>query len=112
METLLQDIRYALRGLRRAPAFTLVAVLTLALGVGVNSSIFSVVNAILFRPLQVERPNELVDIFGHAATSPTHETLSYPNYVSYRDQATTVSGLVGYSNFFAHLSIDGSSDLV
>lgn len=112
METLLQDIRYALRGLRRAPGFTLVAVLTLALGVGVNSSIFSVVNAILFRPLPVERPNELVDIFGHPATSPTHETLSYPNYVSYRDRATTISGLIGYSNFFAHLSIDGSSDLV
>jgi predicted permease len=112
METLLQDIRYAARGLLKAPGFTLVALLTLALGIGVNSSIFSVVNAILFQPLPVARPNELVDIYGHQSTSSAYETHSYPNYVAYRSQTTTLSDLVGYSNFFAHLSIDGSSDLV
>ena len=112
METLMQDLRYAVRGLRKAPAFTLVALLTLALGIGVNSSIFSVVNAILFRPLPVDRPNELVDIYGHEATSSEHATHSYPNYVTYRSQTATLSDLIGYSNFFAHLSIGGSSDLV
>ena len=86
--------------------------LTLALGIGVNSAIFSVVNAILFRPLPVERPNELVDIYGHASTSTSHETHSYPNYVTYREQTKTLASLVGYSNFFAHVSIEGSSDLV
>ena len=111
MENLTQDIRYAVRGLRKAPGFTIVALLTLALGIGVNSSIFSVVNAILFRPLPVERPNELVDIYGHESTSSTHDTHSYPNYVTYRSQTTTLSELIGYSNFFAHLAIDGSSDL-
>src|SRR5678809_1629988 len=112
METLMQDLRYALRGLRKAPAFTLVALLTLALGIGVNSGIFSVVNAILYRPLPVERPNELVDIYGRESNSSAHETSSYPNYLDYRAQSTTVSSLIAYSNFFAHLSIDGSSDLV
>src|SRR6476661_8694227 len=104
METLRQDIRYAIRGLRKAPAFTLVALLTLALGIGVNSSIFSVVNAILYRPLPVERPNELVDIYGHESTSSEHATNSYPNYLAYRSGTKTLSELIGYSNFFAHLS--------
>ena len=112
METLRQDIRYALRGLRKAPAFTLVALLTLALGIGVNSGIFSVVNAILYRPLPVERPNELVDIYGRESTSNEHATHSWPNYVTYRSQTATLSDLIGYANFFAHLSIEGSSDLV
>ncbi len=112
MENLVQDIRYAARGLRKAPAFTIVALLTLALGIGVNSAIFSVVNALLFRPLPVERPDQLVDIYGRESNSSAHETSSYPNYIAYRAQTTTLSSLIAYSNFFAHLSIDGSSDLV
>ena len=112
METLLQDVRYALRGLRRAPAFTAVALLTLALGIGVNASIFSVVNAILFRPLPVEKPADLVDIYGHAATATTHDTHSYPNYIDYRANARTLASVAAYSNFFANLSIQGSSEIV
>jgi len=112
METFRQDLRYAARGLRRSPAFTLVALVTLALGIGVNSSIFSVVNAILFRPLPVERPEELVEIYGHQSTSSEHGTHSYPNYLTYRSATTTLSELVGHSNFFANLSIAGSSDIV
>jgi predicted permease len=112
METLSQDIRYAARGLLKAPGFTLVALLTLALGIGVNSSIFSVVNAILFRPLPVERPSELVDIYGRQATASEHGTSSYPNYLTYRGATATLSHLIGHSNFFANLSIEGSSDLV
>lgn len=112
MESLLQDVRYALRGLRRTPGFTLVALLTLALGIGVNSAIFGVVNAILFRPLPVERPSELVNIYGHTATSNTHDTHSYPNYLDYRQQTTTLSGLTAYSNFFAHASMGQGSSLV
>jgi predicted permease len=112
MDDLRSDLRYAIRGLLRSPGFTLVAIVTLALGIGVNSSIFSLVNAVLLRPLPVDDPEQLVDIYAHTSTSTFHDSNSYPNYLDYREQAQTLSGLVGYSNFFASLSIDGSSELV
>lgn len=112
MDALLQDLRYAVRGIVKSPGFALVAVITLALGIGVNSSIFSLVNAVLLRPLPVHAPEELIDIYGHTATSSSHDTNSYPNYLDYREQAQSLSGLMGFTNFFANLSIEGSSELV
>ena len=112
MEELIHDLRYGFRGLRHSPAFALVAVVTIALGIGVNSTIFSLVNAVLFRPLPVDRPEQLVDVYGHSATSSSHDANSYPNFLDYREQAETLSGMMAFSNFFANLSLEGRSELV
>lgn len=112
MDALLRDIRYGFRSLTRARGFSLVAIVTIALGIGVNSTIFSLVSAVLFRPLPVDAPEELVDVYGHTATSSSHDTSSYPNLLDYQAQTETLSGLMGYTNFFANLSIAGSSELV
>ncbi len=91
LETLVQDLRYALRMLRRNPGFTSVAVLSLALGIGANALVFSVINALLLRPLPVENPDQLVFLENKSFNSQ-----SFPNYRDLRDRNKTFSGMVGY----------------
>ncbi|MBA3440890.1 MAG: ABC transporter permease [Pyrinomonadaceae bacterium] len=96
MRTLWQDIRYGVRMLAKAPGFTLVAVLALALGIGANSATFSAVNAFLLRPLPVEDPDQLVVPFESDRDGRDFNEISYPDYVDYRDQNEVFSGLVGH----------------
>jgi len=112
VDDLIRDLRYGIRGLLKSPGFTAVAVITIALGIGVNSTIFSLVNAVLLKPLPVERSQELVDVYGHSATSSSHDSNSYPNFLDYKKQTETLSGMMAYTNFFANLSVEGSSELV
>ncbi|HKS27516.1 MAG TPA: ABC transporter permease [Pyrinomonadaceae bacterium] len=84
METLWQDLRYSLRMLLKSPGFTLVAILALALGIGANTAIFSVVNAVLLRPLPYKDPDRLVIFWEKSATQDT--SISYLNYQDWRDQ--------------------------
>src|SRR6266404_4014344 len=91
MRILLQDLRYAVRMLAKNPGFTLIAVLTLALGIGANTVVFSVLNALLLRPLAVERPNELA--FLESQNGPSQ---SFPNYKDLRDRNRTFVELIGY----------------
>jgi predicted permease len=112
MDDVIRTLRIAFRSLRSAPGFTTVAVVTLALGIGVNATIFSLVNAVLYRPLPVEAPDRLVNLYGHSVTSASHDALSYPNFLDYREQAETLDGVMAHTNFFASLSVRGSSELV
>ncbi len=97
MQSLWQDLRYGARMLLKHPGFTLIAVVTLALGIGANTAIFSSVNAFLFRPLPVERPEELVMAFvGGKHQTRVWDHLSYPDYADFREQNQSFSGLAAY----------------
>lgn len=90
MGTLLQDMRYALRTLRRTPGFTLAAVLTIALGIGVNTAVFSLANAILLRPADAADPTRLVRVYSNTHSPLQREQLDYV-----RARSRTVTGLFG-----------------
>src|SRR5436305_7711238 len=96
MEALWQDIRYAARLLAKSPAFTALAVLALALGIGANTAIFSLINAVLLRPLAgVEAPDQLV-AFERLQGGRTYDSFGYPDYLDYRSQSETFSGLAAH----------------
>src|SRR5437763_5780764 len=92
MEDLLLDVRYALRALRQSSAFTLVAILTLMLGIGANVLVFGVVNAVLLRPLEVGEPHNLYQLRLKPWTSGKALTTSYPAVEDYRQRNATFSG--------------------
>ncbi|MGH9768484.1 MAG: ABC transporter permease [Blastocatellia bacterium] len=105
MQTLWQDLRYGLRMLRRNPGFTIAAALSLALGIGANTAIFSVVNAALLRPLPVKEPDRLVGLYRKIPQDRNHNRFSYPNYLDTRDRNQSFSGLAAY--YFTPLNLSG-----
>jgi predicted permease len=102
MNTLLQDIRYALRQLRKSPAFTVTVIVTLALGIGANAAVFTLFDQVLLRMLPVERPKELVrfnwtgDFSGSSSSfgGNQHDFFSYPMYKELRDQNQVFAGML------------------
>jgi predicted permease len=94
---LLQDVRYAVRSFAKSPVFTLVVLATLALGIGANTAIFTLVDVVLLRPLPVQEPDELVDIWTTCRRGFTHCSSSYPDFLDYRDRNRTLQDVAAFS---------------
>jgi predicted permease len=111
METILKDIRFGFRRLIKTPGFAIIAILSLALGIGANTAIFSLVNMVLFRPLPVPNPEQIVSI---SATSKDGGpgAHSYPNYVDFRDRNEVLSGFLAYRFSPMSLSRNGNNEKV
>lgn len=96
METLISDIRLGIRGLRKQPGFTLIAVITLALGIGANTAIFSIVSAVLLRSLPYAQPESLVVPWGNQDDMLQSSALSYPDFADWRAQTQTLENVAAY----------------
>src|SRR5262245_21523990 len=106
METLTKDIRYAIRSLIRYPAFTVIAVVTLALGIGANTAIFSVVNALLLRPLPFTEPDKLIQVWEASIKQGQRHDVSYPNFADWRDRNQSLQQIAAYSDRTFNLTDD------
>ena len=97
MRTVLRDLRYGIRMLAKTPGFTIVAVLSLALGIGVNTTVFSLLDAVMLRSLPVQHPEEIVDIATRVGGGEPHTDFSYPLYTALRDRNEVLAGMLAYS---------------
>jgi hypothetical protein len=112
-----QDLKYGVRQLRRSPGFAITAILSLTLGIGANTAIFTLSDQILVRLLPVERPRELVQLKAEGGrvgsqSGDGRRTFSWPAYLALRDSNQVFSGLTGQSTTSAGLMVDGRNELV
>ncbi len=115
LENLFVDFRYGWRMLRKSPGFTIAAIITLALGIGANTAIFSVVDAVMLRPLPVKNSAQLVDVdnqLRQKALFLTDVSLSYPEYQDLVRQSTSFSSLLAYDPSLFALEREGGSQIV
>ena len=108
-DRLLQDVGYGTRLLRRHPLFTATAILSFGLGIGANTTIFSLVNALLLRELRVSHPEELVEI-GNTIPGGRGTSYSYPTYETIRDESTAFSGVLATAKFAVTASLEQTSE--
>ncbi|MEW6738148.1 MAG: ABC transporter permease, partial [Acidobacteriota bacterium] len=108
METLLKDLHYGIRLLWKNPGFTIVAVLSLALGIGANTTIFTLVNAVFLKPLPLREPHQLVSVYGSDERNTggvfNYMPISYLNFLDYKKQNDVFSGLVAFQNVAMNMS--------
>ncbi len=113
METLLQDLRYGLRRLTKQSSFTAIAIFTLALGIGATTTIFSVVNSIILKPLPYREPDRLAMVWmDNSRINVKEDWHSYPNYVDYRDNNQTFEDIAIFNNRSFNLTGDGEPERV
>ena len=113
MRTLFQDIRYGMRMLLKNPAMTTVAALTLALGIGANTTIFSAVNGLMLRPLPVANADRLVVFDGHArGAANSSSQFPFPDFQEIRSQADGFSDVLGYTLSLAGMEHQGKVEPV
>jgi predicted permease len=111
MDRSLQDVRFAIRSLGRRPGFVAAVTLTLALGIGANTAVFSLVDAVLLHPLPVQKPHELVALYHTLeGTSREDDAVPYPLYETLRRETRSLAGLVGFRNIDIGVRIDGRSE--
>jgi len=110
MGTLSREIRFGLRALLRQPGFTFAAVLSLALGIGANSALFGMFNSLLWKPLPVEAPDELVVFYSRRDAQSFYQPLSYPEYREFQALTGVFAGVIGYSPAEMSLRIEGRDD--
>ncbi len=111
MDSLLHDLRYAFRSLRRAPGFAIIAIITLGLGIAVNTTVFSVINGILLRPLPVPHPEQITVLGLQQNGDSTFQSFSYPDYQDItRDTSGVFSDVFGYNVTLSALNADNRGD--
>jgi putative ABC transport system permease protein len=110
METLLRDIRYGTRSLLKRPGFTAIALIALALGIGANTAIFSLVNAVLLRPLPFADPDRLVWVFGNIRNGGNRASVSPLDFLDYRQQNTTFEEFAAQFSFPIALNLTGNGE--
>ena len=112
MDRLTQDLRFAVRRLLKKPLFTSVAIVSLAVGIGANTAIFSLVNSIMLRDLPVDAPEELVDIY-RSIVGFSHATFAYPDYVDLKREGSEVFSDVALSRLaFVQTDVEGGVEMV
>ena len=112
MENLIKDIRYGVRMLMKNAGVTLVAIVTLALGIGANTAIFSGVSAFLMKPLSVPNPSNLIRPMEIAEDRGVADEFSYPDFLDYRDQSTSYTGLAAEDMLQAAINAENQNDVI
>src|SRR6266699_2865869 len=107
---MVRDLRFAVRQLSKAPGFTIAAVTVLALGIGVNTAVFSLVNTLFFAPPAYAKPHEMVQLFSQDKKNPkTFRGFSYPTYLDIREQNTVFSGIMAHNLAMVGLGDKGNT---